>query len=128
MSSMFLVRTNLIDCYFDNGPGPMTQDLERLLQNEEDMAKIRTLDLEVHFNMDANPEGNYPIKKENLMQHVIIMEKLADKFAVTGSSLETYLQKTIKNYKAYGHANPGEKRDAVPHVYTKGGVNLDQYT
>jgi len=203
MSSMFLVRTELYDCYFGGKEGPMANDwhegyskdkpcthrgcytveykthrvcnddttentgrftaangrtyeplhhalegrgklstfikmdvegsewatLDRLLGSEEDLAKIRTLDMEVHFNLDATPKGMLPITARGLARHVEIMERLARKFAVTGSSLESYSTKTLANYRAKRAQDPAFVDTGRPaQLYTKDGLGLDQYT
>lgn len=112
--------------------------LERLLDNEEEMAKIRTLDMEVHFNRD--PKVSEKDKTTNVIvlrddpdqatleRHVAIMEKLATKFAVTGSTLEHYLGSLAKNFNATRGTDehPREKEDPA-YVVTENGLALDQY-
>jgi len=203
MSSMFRVRTDLFDCYFEGTDGPMVQDrhkgyskekpcmargcytaaykahrvcnddttanatrftagngktyeplhlalhgrprlstfvkmdvegsewasLERLLRDEGDLAKIRTLDMEIHVGRDATPEGMRKVTRETATRNVEIMEKLAEKFAVTGSSLETYVANVLRGYGEARRRDPKYVDTVHPaNVYTKDGVNLDQYT
>lgn len=68
--------------------------LEALLQSDEDQAKIRTLDMEIHFGFAAASESatNGQSLEERLEREVGIIEGLSKNFRVTGSTLETYRQ------------------------------------
>jgi len=62
--------------------------LEHLLKNEELQNKIRTLDMEVHFGLDAEDFGSELPREQELKREVEIFEQLAQVFHVTGSTLE----------------------------------------
>lgn len=69
--------------------------LEQLLASPEDQDKIRTLEMEVHFSFV--PEGDSDEAKQMKEQELLeyragLMERLLDKFAVTGTNLEVYRQ------------------------------------
>eukprot|EP00972_Heterocapsa_arctica_P084978 12521738-Heterocapsa_arctica.AAC.1 len=59
------------------------------------MAKIRTLEMEVHFSYrpEADDEENKRMpEKDRLENRVRIMERLLEHFEVTGSTMEVYRQ------------------------------------
>lgn len=68
--------------------------LESLLANAEDLAKVRTLDMEIHFGFAAVSEysGTQLSEQGRLIREVRILEGLLDAFYVTGSTLEVYNQ------------------------------------
>lgn len=103
--------------------------LEKLLENNEDMAKIRSLDMEIHLNMEPSAShGNTPgLGEESLERRVKIMEKLAEKFAVTGSSLEHMQKAIIRDYTQKREADPTFEVTRPALVYTSNGLPLDQY-
>jgi len=105
--------------------------LEKLLKNDGEMAKIRTLDMEVHMQMDPTPDENNPrMDEEGVARRVAIMEGLAEKFAVTGSDIEYKHKNLHKQFTEGQKANPNFQAYAgQPHpvVYTKDGFSLDQY-
>ena len=68
--------------------------LEQLLASEEDQAKVRTLDMEIHFGFRAASERAYDSwsEKKRLEREISIIEGLNKRFMVTGSTLEVYRQ------------------------------------
>lgn len=92
--------------------------LKKLLDNEEDMSKLRTLNFEIHFN-----KGNQRTK-ESLTEVVGIMEKLSKRFAVTGSTIELLHRANLKKFSEGSYGNV-EKHAAL--IYSKQGIPLDQY-
>merc|ERR1711920_450879 len=68
--------------------------LEQLLERPDDLAKIRTLDMEVHFGYSAASEAKFAQwpEKDRLERQVRIFEGLAEKLIVTGTTMETYRQ------------------------------------
>eukprot|EP00421_Protoceratium_reticulatum_P070251 CAMPEP_0168422254 /NCGR_PEP_ID=MMETSP0228-20121227/33702_1 /TAXON_ID=133427 /ORGANISM="Protoceratium reticulatum, Strain CCCM 535 (=CCMP 1889)" /LENGTH=155 /DNA_ID=CAMNT_0008436187 /DNA_START=21 /DNA_END=485 /DNA_ORIENTATION=+ len=67
--------------------------LEEMLGSESDMAKIRTLDMEAHFGFTPKSDGGLGGDgQKQLEKEVHIMERLLDRFVVTGSTLEIYNQ------------------------------------
>jgi hypothetical protein len=94
--------------------------LQDLLNNDEDMAKIRTLDMEVHLTMSAG-EDQMPMETR-----VSVMEKLAQKFSVTGSTIQLVAESVHDEFKKLRKADPTwKKRAELPH--TSGGLPLNQY-
>mmetsp|Transcript_15216 Transcript_15216/g.31662 ORF Transcript_15216/g.31662 Transcript_15216/m.31662 type:complete len:441 (+) Transcript_15216:46-1368(+) len=97
--------------------------LEDLLKNEEDMKKIRTLDMEVHFGFGAASEAahNKGSKKDQLQREVGIFEQLASRFAVTGTNIET-------NADGWQPVQSCPKQQCEePFVHTSGGVPVNQF-
>jgi len=103
--------------------------LEQLLQNKEDMAKIRTLDMEVHLQSEPTPEGSHPQNDEaGVTRRVKIMEGLAQKFAVTGSTLEHYHKEQHGSFSKKRQEDPNFMIAKPNVVYTSnGGFSMDQY-
>eukprot|EP00930_Biecheleria_cincta_P032363 TRINITY_DN2245_c0_g1_i1.p1 TRINITY_DN2245_c0_g1~~TRINITY_DN2245_c0_g1_i1.p1 ORF type:complete len:938 (-),score=132.13 TRINITY_DN2245_c0_g1_i1:87-2900(-) len=68
--------------------------LEDLLKRDEDIAKIRSLDMEVHFGYNSASEAKYSSlpEEERIARQVKIFEGLAEKLVVTGTTIETYRQ------------------------------------
>ena len=97
--------------------------LEDLLKNEQDMKKIRTLDMEVHFGFGAASEAAHRkgSKKDQLQREVGIFEQLATRFAVTGTNIET-------NADGWQPAQSCPKQQCEePLVHTAGGVPVNQF-
>ena len=97
--------------------------LEDLLKNEEDMKKIRTLDMEVHFGFGAASEAAHHklSKKDQLQREVGIFEQLASRFAVTGTNIET-------NADGWQPSQSCPKQQCEePLVHTAGGVPVNQF-
>jgi hypothetical protein len=93
--------------------------LRKLLDNDDDMAKLRTLNFEFHFNMG----GPKPATKESLSEMVGIIEKLSKRFAVTGSTVEL-LHRSVLSKLAKGTY---VKNSRAGLIFTSQGVPLDQY-
>mmetsp|Transcript_35210 Transcript_35210/g.65584 ORF Transcript_35210/g.65584 Transcript_35210/m.65584 type:complete len:351 (-) Transcript_35210:25-1077(-) len=97
--------------------------LEALLDAPNDLAKVRTLDIEVHFGFAAASEaahrrGNLedPVRRE-----VAIFERLAATLAVVGSNMET-------NAQGWNPASScPEHVCEEPSVHTKGGFPVNQF-
>jgi hypothetical protein len=68
--------------------------LEDLLKSEEDLGKVRSLDMEVHFGFNSASEAKFRLLPEDqrLERQVKIFEQLAEKLVVTGTTFETYRQ------------------------------------
>jgi len=106
--------------------------LERLLDNEEDAAKIRTLDMEIHFNMqprvsDSDKGRSTGVSflrqaptQADLTRNVEIMERLAKKFAVTGSTLEHKMNDA-------GRLGEFARDTGKVNIVNSVGYDLDQY-
>lgn len=97
--------------------------LEQLLASPSDLAKVRTLDMEVHFGFNAMSER--PIQSSDeytrLLREVRIMEELGRRMQVTGSTLEVYRQGWLPEQDCPLH-NCGE-----PPVHTAGGFSVQQF-
>ena len=97
--------------------------LEDLLENNGDMHKIRTLDMEVHFGFGAASEAAHRkgSKEEQVKREVQIFEKLAQKFAVSGSNIET-------NADGWQPAvSCPQQQCEEPVVHTHGGLPVNQF-
>jgi len=102
--------------------------LEQLLQSKEDMAKIRTLDMEVHLQNEPTIEGSHPQNDEaGVARRVAIMEGLAQKFAVTGSTLEHYHKELHGSFSKKRKEDPNFEIAKPNTVYTSNGFSMDQY-
>merc|ERR1712194_980145 len=68
--------------------------LENLLKRDEDIARIRTLDMEVHFGYSSASEAKFAEwpEKDRLGRQVRIFESLGEKMVVSGTTMETYRQ------------------------------------
>eukprot|EP00929_Paragymnodinium_shiwhaense_P084933 TRINITY_DN45449_c0_g1_i1.p1 TRINITY_DN45449_c0_g1~~TRINITY_DN45449_c0_g1_i1.p1 ORF type:complete len:473 (-),score=103.52 TRINITY_DN45449_c0_g1_i1:218-1636(-) len=92
--------------------------LSDLLKNEEDMAKIRSLDMEVH--MGAMNHGF------TMDQKVGIMEDLAKKFAVTGSTIQLQGEAETDEFNRQREKDPQFlRRWDMPH--SSSGIPLAAY-
>ncbi|CAK0868438.1 unnamed protein product, partial [Prorocentrum cordatum] len=67
--------------------------LEALLQSPEDLGRIRTLDMEIHFYMDEWSAAAQCQHAEELSRKVGVVEELARVFAVAGTTLQATLEK-----------------------------------
>merc|ERR1712217_376561 len=101
--------------------------LERLLANEEHMAKIRTIDMEVHIHWDTTPKGHGYMSPETLTHNVELMEKLAEKFMVTGSDIERYMKTMYKHYRQLRKKDSSFMDRYFRDVYLEGGIDFVQY-
>lgn len=97
--------------------------LEQLLDSPEDMAKIRSLDMEVHLNkFDGGKDESGVMERK-----IKVMERLAKEFATVGSTighLHETLRQTIQSRQL---KNPEFLEEEPQCCYTKGGFSLDQY-
>merc|ERR1712232_151029 len=94
----------------------------------EDIARIRTLDMEIHFSNsglgEVKPQANdLDAFRKWITRKVETMEELAKVFAVTGSSLRKYFDKQA------GMAARGLRtsKEAEPWVYTSEGYAVVYY-
>jgi hypothetical protein len=98
--------------------------LEELMDSPEDLAKIRTLDMEVHFGWenlgDLDSWASFS-KQQRLTKQVEIFERLQDKFAVTGSTLETYRE----GWHPEDNCKDGKCKE--PPVYLPGGFSVEMF-
>lgn len=97
--------------------------LEDLLENDEDMRKIRSLDMEVHFGFGAASEAAHhkASRQEQVAREVAIFEELSQKFAVTGSNIET-------NADGWQPAVSCPKQQCEePVVHTHGALPVNQF-
>eukprot|EP00929_Paragymnodinium_shiwhaense_P008500 TRINITY_DN11245_c0_g2_i1.p1 TRINITY_DN11245_c0_g2~~TRINITY_DN11245_c0_g2_i1.p1 ORF type:complete len:445 (-),score=95.23 TRINITY_DN11245_c0_g2_i1:320-1654(-) len=92
--------------------------LEDLLNNEQEMAKVRTIDMEVHITMMPN---EMPYEKR-----VEIMEKLAKKFAVTGSTIQLVGESETNSFDYQKKRNPSYLRE-WDFPRSSSGIPLSQY-
>lgn len=99
--------------------------LEQLLASEEDMSKIRSLDMEVHLNMYRSGGHNYA--NEHMEKKVSIMERLAEKFAVVASTMGTLQENTERNIKRELAKNPTALFPEPEAAYNTKGFSMDQY-
>ena len=98
--------------------------LDSLITSKEDIAKIRTLDMEVHFgwgNAGDPPALQKLSQKERLMMHVSTMEKLLEGFYCTGSTLEVYRQ----GWRPKDNCDGGTCNE--PPVYVSGGFSMEMF-
>merc|ERR1712039_99421 len=95
------------------------------MANEEDMAKIRTLDLSVHFDME--PPAKKTPSAESLTYHVEIFERFAEKFAAIGSTIEHDLMKMIENFS---HMREKHPLYVAPtgYIVAPNGLSLNRFT
>ncbi|CAE7719854.1 unnamed protein product [Symbiodinium pilosum] len=96
--------------------------LEALLANATDLAKIRTLDMEVHFGFGAASEApkHRGSMEEVVRREVGIFEKLAATFLTVGSNVET-------NAQGWNPAAACTKLCDEPLVHTRGGFPVNQF-
>jgi hypothetical protein len=98
--------------------------LQELMERPDDLAKIRTFDMEVHFgwknlgDLDSWASLN---QEELLDKQVRIFEQLKDKFDVTGSTLEVYREAIQPEERCRGG------KCVEPGVYLPDGFALDQF-
>jgi hypothetical protein len=96
-------------------------ELADLVANPEDCAKIRTLDMEVHYNL--GDIGVHTVcDQETLTKRVETMEKLSEIFAVTGSTFRALLENEDRLRNKSGGIDGGQHC-----IVTSGGWHLDQY-
>merc|ERR1711920_111003 len=97
--------------------------LERFLDSEADQDKIRTLDMEVHFGMAHAADRSLARRpeQETLESEVRVMERLLERFRVTGSTLEVYRQ----GWNPSGDCPKQKCRE--PRVHTLGGFSVEQF-
>lgn len=100
--------------------------LEWLLSDEEAIMKIRTLDLEVHLNKDATPERRVRPARETLIAHVDLIERLLDKFVVTGSTLESSLKHVQKEWIRH-RKEDANYTQAETMIHTPDGLPMENF-
>jgi len=100
--------------------GAEWETFRKLLNNPEEMDKLRTINFEIHLNRGGPKRAT----KESLTEMVEILEKLSKKFAVTGSTIDLLHRVNLRQYAA-GKLNPDATKGS--HVFSKQGIPLDQY-
>lgn len=106
--------------------GSEWQSLEWLLENKKEMDKIRTLDMEMHFNKKVTPDGHTKVTQESMTKNVQIIERLAEHFAVTGSTIEVLLRNSVRNMEIKREANMKYAPERPAELYTPDGLSLEQ--
>lgn len=94
--------------------GSEWQVLQNLVNSPEDIARIRSLDMEVHMLFDKH-------SGIDLAKRVEIMEQLAKHFAVTGSTIEPLFRNARRDFEKHRPVWPAGR------IYTSKGFPLDQY-
>lgn len=98
--------------------------LERLIASDEDMDKIRTLDMEVHFGFRAGSERRAVEGLDaqgRIQREVKLMEGLLRKFWVTGTTLEVHRMGWTPE------TDCPKQTCRQPWVHTAGGFSLEQF-
>lgn len=98
--------------------------LEWLMSDDAEADKIRTFDTELHFGTTAEREVVEKLQdmddEERLTREVEILEKLAKKYAVTGSTLEVYRE-------GYDENSCTESQCNEPPVYISQGFSVTMF-
>ena len=78
--------------FFNFLEGSEWTPLERLLKDEKEIKKIRTLDMEVHVGYGQDFFDAEQTRGQKAMEREVeILEKLRNHFHLIGSTLESYL-------------------------------------
>lgn len=93
--------------------------LDNLLSDEEEVKKIRTLDLEIHTTFGGSLGYDYE-------RRVDVLERMAKRFVVTGSSIEPMFRAAYNENQAQTKANPKFVQQPFD-IYTSAGMPLVQY-
>lgn len=106
--------------------GSEWDQLEALLGSPEDLAKIRTLDMEIHYGLeDWNSPGRCQ-EEQYITWKVSVIERLAKYFAVSGTTLQAVIEKQsgmVKKGKLLGELNPNGRHCMI----TSTGWHIDMY-
>lgn len=102
--------------------------LETLLDSPEELAKVRALDMEAHMFKGASgiDHSGHMTDSDAKEKRVRIMERLAENFAVVGSTLEWQHHADHVTIERALAAN-SSKLLAEPEYYTKNGYSLNQF-
>uniref|UniRef100_A0A7S0FK73 Methyltransferase domain-containing protein n=1 Tax=Pyrodinium bahamense TaxID=73915 RepID=A0A7S0FK73_9DINO len=92
--------------------------LEQFLSSEANIARVRTLDMEVHFGYGAESDENKGI---GVQRQVQVMERLLVHFKCSGTTLENY------NMGWRPWENCPEQQCDEPAVHTLGGYGIGQF-
>jgi len=96
--------------------------LERLLSNQTTMSKIRTLDMELHFGFPCGEATEVCSGRKKLEEEVRILERLSQRFNVTGSTLEVYRE-------GWHPEDDCKQQQCIePLVHTSGGFGVAQFS
>jgi len=93
--------------------------LEQLLNSEEDLDKIRTLDMELHLEYQLS--GGMPLEKR-----VEIIEQLAKRYAVSGSTIQPLFRAMHEEFGREQTKNSSYAKNP-PGIYNSAGMPLDQW-
>ena len=98
--------------------------LAALVESPEDIKKIRTLDMEVHFGFGKNRQkAESGTAEEGIAWEVEIFEKLLKSFASTGNTLEVYRQ----GWTPVVDCGKEGGRCEEPLLHLKNGMNVAQF-
>eukprot|EP00406_Dinophysis_acuminata_P067252 CAMPEP_0179267130 /NCGR_PEP_ID=MMETSP0797-20121207/29769_1 /TAXON_ID=47934 /ORGANISM="Dinophysis acuminata, Strain DAEP01" /LENGTH=316 /DNA_ID=CAMNT_0020975377 /DNA_START=80 /DNA_END=1030 /DNA_ORIENTATION=+ len=97
--------------------------LEWLLEHDDEVRKIRTLDVHVNLVKDTRLDGAAAVSQATMKQHIEVMKKLAKKFALVGSTVEGNLVTKVLELEG----SPSRKI-SEPTIHTQGGLPLEQFT
>lgn len=104
--------------------------LDQFLQRDEDVAKVRTLQLEVHLNRFSrvtNATKSPRDRPEDQLDFKVgVVERLAEKFAVYASTIQTLHNDEEDRLYWEMQKNPNYT-EPEPVAYTSRGFRLDQY-
>ncbi|CAE7886788.1 unnamed protein product [Symbiodinium microadriaticum] len=90
------------------------------LLSSDDIHKLRTLDMEVHFGWTGSFPGQLSAKEQLALQ-VATMEKLRESFYCTGSTLEVYRE----GWRPKENCDSGTCNE--PPVYLPGGFSMEMF-
>jgi len=98
--------------------------LERFLESAEEQDKVRTLEMEVHFSFvhegDSAAVGSQE-ERELIESRVRILERLLERFACTGTTLEVYQEGWSLDEKC-----PDSSCEEPP-LHLRHGMSMDQF-
>jgi len=98
--------------------------LKQLLDRPEELDKIRTFEMEVHFSYvpeGDDPEARLMSDQDRLEKRVRIMERMLDKFVCTGTNLEVYAE----SWKPAKECRNSRCDEPAVHLYM--GMSVDQF-
>jgi len=124
--------------------GAEWRTLEWLLDHDDELAKVRGLDVRLHLVKDTSPDSTLQSTDASIERHVGVVERLAKKMAVVGSSVEGELRLFREKLvdQAQGEASAGRvtsrKRALAqaltgpkikePRIHTQGGLPLEEFS
>lgn len=98
--------------------------LDQLVKNEEDCKKIVTLDMEVHLNKYF--DGHRYLGPAMMERKVEILEALARRFKVVGSTVQSLHKGRMENMERDLARNP-KKTYNEPLIYPTDGLDVGQF-